>query len=241
MRASLSRSHLSLRAALDVALQVASALSAAHRVGIVHRDIKPENIMLRRDDRLVKVLDFGLAKLLETHAQQRADAAAPTKALSQKLKTKLSGADEQKLAKNYTANPEAYQLYLKGRFYWNKRAPENYQKAIEYFNQAIALDPNYALAYTGLADSYALLVSPDNPPHVGMPKAREAALKALSLDNNLTEAYTSHGLILRICCGVSALRRELSGKLRRLNQTMDESWTLVEALSPSSALASFLL
>jgi tetratricopeptide (TPR) repeat protein len=61
---------------------------------------------------------------------------------------KLSGEDEQKLEKNYTRNAEAYQLYLKGRFYWNKRTAESYQKAIDYFRQAIEKDPNYALAYT---------------------------------------------------------------------------------------------
>src|SRR5437763_3483364 len=77
--------------------------------------------------------------------------------VSNKLRVKLSGADEQKLTKNYTANPEAYQLYLKGQFYWNKRTGEALRKASEYFNQAIEKDPGYALAYAGLADAYGLL------------------------------------------------------------------------------------
>jgi tetratricopeptide (TPR) repeat protein len=119
--------------------------------------------------------------------------------VSQKLKTKLSGADEQRLAKNYTKNPEAFQLYLKGRFYWNKRTPQDLQKAIEYFNQAIAVDPNYALGYAGLADAYAQLSNyRAAPPREIMPKAKDAALKALSLDNNLAEAHTALGLILHI-------------------------------------------
>ena len=119
--------------------------------------------------------------------------------VSQKLKTKLSGADKQRLAKNYTKNPEAFQLYLKGRFYWNKRTPQDLQKAIEYFNQAIAVDPNYALGYAGLADAYALRSNyRAAPPHETMPKAKDAALKALSLDNNLAEAHTALGLILHI-------------------------------------------
>ena len=74
--------------------------------------------------------------------------------VSSKLKTKLSGPDEKKLVKNYTVNPEAYQLYLKGRFYWNKRTGEGLKKATEYFNQAIEKDPSFALAYAGLADCY---------------------------------------------------------------------------------------
>ncbi len=117
--------------------------------------------------------------------------------VSNKLKTKLSGADEQRLAKNYTENTEAYQLYLKGRFYWNKRTGKDLQKAIEYFQQAIDVDPNYALAYAGLADAYALL-SPylAAPPREVMPKAREAAQKALTLDDQLVEAHAALGLIL---------------------------------------------
>lgn len=118
--------------------------------------------------------------------------------VSNKLRVKLSGADEQKLAKNYTENAEAYQLYLKGRFYWNKRTPDNFRKAIEYFNQALITEPNYALAYTGLADTYALLAvyTGGEPPREVIPKAKDAALKALSLDNNLAEAHAALGQIL---------------------------------------------
>jgi len=117
--------------------------------------------------------------------------------VADKLKVRLSGADEQKLAKNYTDNPEAYQLYLKGRFYWNKRTPQDIQKSIEYFDQAITLDPNYALAHTGLADAYALLPVYGNlPAGESLPKARDAALKALSLDDRLAEAHTALGGVL---------------------------------------------
>ncbi len=118
--------------------------------------------------------------------------------VSRKLETRLSGADEQKLAKNYTTNPEAYQLYLKGRFHWNKRTQKDSQKAIEYFQQVIALDPNYALAFAGLAGAYALNVNDIGgaPSSEVMPKAKEAALKALSLDDNLAEAHTALGIVL---------------------------------------------
>ncbi len=118
--------------------------------------------------------------------------------VSDKLRVRLSGADEQRLAKNYTENTEAYKLYLQGRFYWNKRSPDGFRKAIEYFKQAIALDPNYALAYTGLADSYSLLPVFDNKAtrRETMPLAKEAALKALSLNDNLAEAHVSLAPVL---------------------------------------------
>jgi TolB-like protein/cytochrome c-type biogenesis protein CcmH/NrfG len=116
--------------------------------------------------------------------------------VANKLRVKLSGADEQKLAKNYTDNAEAYQLYLKGRFHWNRRTNKDRQRAVEYYNQAIAVDPNYALAYAGLAETFPF-------PLMGNltnrnPKLREAALKALSLDENLPEARTALGRILAI-------------------------------------------
>lgn len=112
--------------------------------------------------------------------------------VSSKLKTKLSGTDEQKLVKTYTTNPEAYRFYLQGRFYWNKREEKDFRKAVEYYNQAVALDPKYALAYAGLADSYALLSTFGfMPPTEGVPKAREFANRALSLDDSMAEPHTT--------------------------------------------------
>jgi len=109
-----------------------------------------------------------------------------------KLRSKLSSEDQAKVAKTYTANPEAQQLYLKGRFFWNKRTVEDFEKAEEYFKQAIALDPNYALAYSGLADTYILM------PNYGdfssaeyRRKTEQAAVKALELDSDLAEAHAS--------------------------------------------------
>ena len=115
--------------------------------------------------------------------------------VSNKLRVKLSGADEQRLTKNYTENAEAYRLYLKGRYHWNRRTKKDVEKAIEYFDQAIAVDPNYALAYSGLSDAYSV-ISFGRPSREKIQKAREAALKALSLDNNLAEAHTAFGRIL---------------------------------------------
>ncbi len=115
-----------------------------------------------------------------------------------KLRPTLSGEQQERMNKRYTENAEAYQLYLKGRFHWNKRSPEGLRRAIEYFKQAVALDPNYALAYTGLADAYSTLPAYDFTikPKASMPQAKEAALKALALDNNLAEAHASLALIL---------------------------------------------
>src|SRR5438105_908741 len=116
--------------------------------------------------------------------------------VSNKLRTKLSGVEEQRVTKSYTADSEAYQLYLKGRFYWNKRTIDDFNRAIPYFQQAIDKDPNYALAYSGLADSYALLSVFEGPPKDWMPRAKAAAMKALALDNNLAEAHTSLAQII---------------------------------------------
>jgi len=118
------------------------------------------------------------------------------KAIAETLQAKLTGAEKSSIAKAPTANPEAYELYLKGRFFWNKRTGADLRKAIDYFNQAIAKDPNYALAYVGLADSYLLLSSyAAVSPGESLPPARSALKKALELDDSLAEAHASFGLL----------------------------------------------
>ena len=118
------------------------------------------------------------------------------KAIAETLQAKLTGAEKSSIAKAPTANPEAYELYLKGRFFWNKRTGADLRKAIDYFSQAIAKDPNYALAYVGLADSYLLLSSyAAVSPGESLPPARSALKKALELDDSLAEAHASFGLL----------------------------------------------
>ena len=117
--------------------------------------------------------------------------------VSSKLKTKLSGADEQKLAKIYTTDSEAYQLYLKGKFSWNKRTSEALKQAVEFYNKAIEKDPNYALAYSGLAETYVLFSSYDvASARDSMPQAKAAAQRALEIDESLAEAHTALGFYL---------------------------------------------
>ena len=116
--------------------------------------------------------------------------------VSSKLRVNLSDAEEQRLAKSYTVNAEAYQAYLKGRFHWNKRTVKDLEKALDYFNQAITLDPNYALAHAGLADVYVVLpLYRKVPLQEEAGKALQAATKALSLDGSLVEAYTALALV----------------------------------------------
>ena len=118
------------------------------------------------------------------------------KTVAETLRAKLTGSERAAVAKVPTANSEAYELYLKGRFFWNKRTGADLRKAIEYFNQAIAKDPNYARAYVGLADSYTLLPSfGAAAPRDSIPQAKAAVKKALELDDTLGEAYATSAQI----------------------------------------------
>ncbi|MBK9164791.1 MAG: tetratricopeptide repeat protein [Acidobacteria bacterium] len=117
--------------------------------------------------------------------------------VSDKLRSKLTATEQERVSKTNTTSSEAQQLYLKGRFHWNKRKTEDFQKAREYFLQAIAADPNYALAHTGLADTLALMPYYGNfRPSEYMPLAKQAAQKALEIDPDLAEAHASLGQIL---------------------------------------------
>jgi TolB-like protein/Flp pilus assembly protein TadD len=117
--------------------------------------------------------------------------------IAETLQAKLTGSEKTAIAKRPTMNSEAYELYLKGRFFWNKRTGPDLRKAIDYFKQAIDKDPKYALAYAGLADSYALLSAYGaGSPQESFPSAKTAAQKALELDDTLAEAHTSLGQIL---------------------------------------------
>jgi serine/threonine-protein kinase len=119
-----------------------------------------------------------------------------TEKIVDQLKVKLVGEESVPRVKPATQNVEAYTLYLKGRFYWNKRTEEGIRKGIEYFQQAIELDPDYAVAYAGMADCYSVLgLTGAEPPNECFSKAREAATKAMEIDDTLAEAHASLALV----------------------------------------------
>ena len=117
--------------------------------------------------------------------------------VAEALALKLSGEERKRLTKRYTDDAAAYQLYLKGRYFWNKRTEGGFNQGIAQFKQAVEKDSNYALAYAGLADSYIGLTFYNfTAPNETMPKAKEAAMKALAIDNSLAEAHTSLAHVL---------------------------------------------
>jgi serine/threonine protein kinase/TolB-like protein len=161
--------------------------------------------IVQRGDNLTisaELVDVRYNKLLwgEQYDRKMSDLLATQREIAreivEKLKLKVAG-EEKGLTKPYTENNEAYELYLKGRFYWNKRTAEALKKSIVYFNQAIEKDPGFALAYAGLADCY---VVPANrlPPREAMPRAKAAAIRALELDEKLAEAHTSLARVLSV-------------------------------------------
>ncbi|MFL6516233.1 MAG: adenylate/guanylate cyclase domain-containing protein [Chthoniobacterales bacterium] len=154
---------------------------------------------IRVTARLIKTAD-GRSMWSGSFDQKFTDVFAVQDSIAEKVAAALAvplNEDEQaQLTKRYTDNAEAYQLYLKGRFYWNKYTPEAFQKSIGYFKQALEKDPNYALAYSGLADSYSLLGEMAYlPSKETFPQARAYAEKALSLDEKLASAHLSLGIV----------------------------------------------
>jgi eukaryotic-like serine/threonine-protein kinase len=149
--------------------------------------------------RLIRVAD-GKTLWTRQFDERWTDIFAVQDAISQRgaddLMTPLTGEERSELAKNHTADPVAYKLYLEGRHHWSKRTAEGMRKAVESFERAIEKDRKYALAYVGLADAHATLGAYHiEPAREAMPRAREAAAKALEIDDRLAEAHASMGKI----------------------------------------------
>src|SRR6478672_7194290 len=197
--------------------QIAQQLGVAN---ILEGSVQKANDQVRVNVQLINaVTDAHL--WAETYDRKLTDIFAVeseiAKSVADALQVKLTGPEKSSMAKTPTVNPEAYELYLKGRFFWNKRSVVELRKAIEYFNQAIAKDPNYALAYAGLADSYLLLpVYGAASTQEAVPPARAALKKALELDDSLAEAHASSGLLdlteVRLDRAITELERAIELK-----------------------------
>jgi eukaryotic-like serine/threonine-protein kinase len=144
-----------------------------------------------RNNRLLwgRQYDRKLADLMTTQREIATE-------ITQNLKLKLSGADERRVMRHYTKSSEAYQLYLKGHYYASRYTKEGFTKGIEYFEQAIAKDPNFALAYSGLSFCYMNQTDWVFAPKDSVPKARQAAENALKIDPSLAEAHTMRAMVL---------------------------------------------
>src|SRR5438128_3698768 len=176
--------------------QIAQQLGVAN---ILEGSVQKANDQVRVNVQLINALtDAHL--WAETYDRKLTDIFAVeseiARTVAETLRAKLTGTAERVLASRPTENPEAHQLYLKGRFYGSKRTAKDAQKSIEYFQQAAAIDPNYALAYAGLAESNWFLAYYSYPQvNDAVPKARELALKALELDSSLAEPHSVLGVI----------------------------------------------
>jgi serine/threonine-protein kinase len=162
--------------------------------------IQKEDSRIRLSAQLINVMD-GAHLWSETYDRELESVFTIQDEISQAivnvLKIRLLGEDRTAFVKRHTDNLEAYNAYTQGRFLWNKRTEEHILKSMEYFKRAIELDPDYALAYAGLADAYSVLPSNvGTPVEEVLPQAREAAEKALKLDDKLAEAHASLGLII---------------------------------------------
>ncbi|MBX3278932.1 MAG: protein kinase [Acidobacteria bacterium] len=173
-------------------------LAVGRELGV--RAVLTGRVVMMGDRLVVKVelvdADDGAHLWGEQYARRLADVFEIEEQLSQEisdqLRLRLTGDEKKRLARRYTASSEAYQSYLKGRYYWNQRTPQGLKKAIECFDAAIAFDRDYALAYAGLADAYSLLgIYSAIPARAAMPKARAAAERALAIDEELSEAHTA--------------------------------------------------
>ena len=161
----------------------------------------------QRGDRLsitVELIDTATENVLwsEQYAQKSSELLALQSEIARdavnQLHAKVSGAEEQNVVRNYTANPAAQDLYLRGRYHWNRRTVQEVTRSLEYFQQSVDTDPNYALAYVGLSDAHLMFgiidaMAGSSSPVASVPPALAAAERAIAIDANLGEAYASRG------------------------------------------------
>src|SRR5262245_45867791 len=177
--------------------QIAQQLGVAH---LLEGSVQKVNDQVRINVQLIKaaseahlwaeVYDRKLTDIFAVESEI-------AKTIADTLQAKLSGSEQYAIAARPTENTEAHQLYLKGRFFWNKRTGNDLKKSIDYFQQAIAIDPTYAPGYAGVADAYVLLPGyTAGAPRDCYPKAIAAAKKALQLDDTLAEAHTTLGMAI---------------------------------------------
>ncbi len=205
----------------------------------VAKDLKVQALVtgriVQRGDQLIissELIDARTSRNLwgDQYDRKLSDALAVqqeiTGAISAKLRERLSGETRKQVAKGGTSDPEAYQLYLKGRYQWEKRTPETLEKAKEYFNQAIERDPGYATAYVGLASYY--VAAPDYEPlrrTETAPKAIAAAEKALAIDDTLADAHAAIGSASQDLWGWERTEREFKRALEiNPNQVIAHQW-----------------
>jgi len=192
----------------------------------------------------IALLDAGSRQLWDDRFEEKnndliAIQHSLTKIISEKLELRLSREEQQRIMKRYTDNIQAYRIYLKGRYYWNRPTAEDIKQAIDYFNQAIAEDPSYALAYAGLAQSYSLLAANYSYPPETIPLAKAYAKRAMELDDALDEAHYAVALnnylfdwnwsiaekefklTLELNPGHAAARTSYGGLLRAVGKTDD--------------------
>ena len=166
---------------------------------VIDGRVQREGERVRLTLQLIRVQD-GVQLWADTFDRRFSDIFAMEDAVSemaaQSIRLKLTGKESQRFTKRPTENPDAYEAYVKGRFFWNKRTESGLKKGLDYFRQAIKLDPGFAEAYVGVADSYATLgLYSVLPPKVAFTAAKEAGKRALQMDDNLAEAHATLGFI----------------------------------------------
>jgi TolB-like protein/DNA-binding winged helix-turn-helix (wHTH) protein/Tfp pilus assembly protein PilF len=168
---------------------------------VLEGSVRRNGDIVRVDVRLVDTRDGSVIWAGNTYDRSLKDILAVQDEIACSVATglRVKFCGEAVAAKHYTSNVDAYQAYLKGRYNWNKRTPEGIKRSIEHFEEAISLDPNYALAYAGLADSYiqGIWHVPLDPKEV-LPKAKAATFQAIRIDDNLAEAHTALGNIYQM-------------------------------------------